>query len=119
MTTDEIVSLMTGTVVDTAQVATQQVPDTRLGNLPLAVDWRDKVRWGDTGTELGRDTVLYCTVLYCAGIRHPRQEPEALRLLLGLQRRGLHGGRALQGHGQAGVPQRAEPGGLLGEGGRL
>jgi len=46
MTTDEIVSLMTGTVVDTAQVAaspdTQQVPDTRLGNLPLAVDWRDK-----------------------------------------------------------------------------
>ena len=50
MTTDEIVSLMTGTVVDTAQVATQQVPDTRLGNLPLAVDWRDKVRWGAAGS---------------------------------------------------------------------
>ena len=51
MTTDEIVSLMTGTVLDTAQAAspdTQHLPDTR--NLPLAVDWRDKVRCGDAGT---------------------------------------------------------------------
>ena len=53
MTTDEIVSLMTGTVLDTAQAAspdTQHVPDTRVRNLPLAVDWRDKVRRGDAGT---------------------------------------------------------------------
>ena len=52
MTTDEIVSLMTGTVLDTAQAASPdtQHPDTRLRNLPLAVDWRDKVRRGDAGT---------------------------------------------------------------------
>ena len=54
MTTDEIVSLMTGTVLDTAQAVTspdtQHLPDTRVRNLPLAVDWRDKVRQGDAGT---------------------------------------------------------------------